>query len=229
MNPQVTAALISAVVALVVALLGIAGAIASQGVATRRAFRNSLALFERQHAAETESRRQEREAAARQEDARKFADERRVTYAKFLRLADELVAAEKDSAYYHYYALGNYAESMRWAGKEPSPADLQAKAVEYEILERKYFWQYVGLRFELDEVVAGIDLLGSGPVREAAKALAKSAAALQGRPSHTTVPDPPATPPDPEPGYDDLRIVFLAKVRHELGVETGRQHAVSCS
>ena len=222
MNPQVTAALISAIVALAVALLGIAGAIASQDVATRRAFRNSLALFERQHAAETESRRRERDEAARQEDARRFADERRVSYAKFLRLADELVAAEKSSYYYRYYALGNYAESMRWAGKEPSSADLQAKAVEYETLERKYFWQYAHLRFELDEAVAGIDLLGSGPIREAAKILAKSAAALQPQPSYTAV-------FAPEPGYDDLRIAFLARARHELGVETARQRAVSRS
>lgn len=225
MNPQVTAALISAVVALVVALLGIAGAVASQGVATRRAYRNSLALFEAQHAAETESRRREREEAERQEDARRFADERRVTYAKFLRLAAELVAAEKDSSYYRFYALGNYVESMRWEGREPSPADLQARAVECKTLERKYFRQYVDLRFELDEVVAEIDLLGSGPVREAARILAKSAAALQGRPSHKALPVPPGL----EPGYDDLRIAFLARARHELGVETGRQHAVSRS
>lgn len=222
MNPQVTAALISAIVALAVALLGIAGAVASQGVATRRAFQNSLALFERQHAAETESRRREREEAARQEDARRFADERRVTYAKFLRLADELVAAEKASYYYRYYALGNYAESLRWAGKEPSPAGLRAKAVEYEALESKYFWQYAHLRFELDEVAAGIDLLGSGPVRETAKILAKSAAAIQPQPSYTAA-------FAPGPGYDDLRTAFLAKARHELGIETGRQHPVSRS
>jgi len=230
MNPQVTAALISAIVALAVALLGIAGAIVSQGVATRRAFRNSLALFERQHSAETESRLQERAQTAREEDARKFADERRMTYAKFLRLADELVATENTSAYYYHDALDCDVEEMRHAGKEPSPAELQSRAAEYQRLSSRYLGRHIELKAEIDEVVADIDLLASGTVREAAKLLARSAVALQRRTEHVTAPGmPPAILPCPEPGYDDLRIVFLAKARQELGVEAGHRHTGCCS
>ena len=52
LDTQMTTTLLSGTVALIVALLGIAGAIAAQLVATRRAYANSLALFERQHAQE---------------------------------------------------------------------------------------------------------------------------------------------------------------------------------
>jgi hypothetical protein len=90
MSAEVTAAMISGGAALVVALLGIGGAIAAQLVATRRAFANSLALFERQHAADQESKAQERAKATRREEAQRFADERRLIYAKFLRLVREL-------------------------------------------------------------------------------------------------------------------------------------------
>jgi hypothetical protein len=70
MNPQVTAAVISGSVALVVALAGIAGAIVAQAIATRRSFGNSLALFERQRSAQE----QERHERSRREDAYRFAD-----------------------------------------------------------------------------------------------------------------------------------------------------------
>lgn len=72
MNPQVNAALISGGVALVVALIGIAGAIAAQFVATKRGFANSLALLERQHHQAlvlAEQERGDRERAAQQERA----------------------------------------------------------------------------------------------------------------------------------------------------------------
>ena len=90
MSAEVSAALISGGAALVVALAGIGGAIAAQLVATRRAYANSLALFERQHVAEQESKEQERAEAARREEAQRFAGERRLSYAKFLRLVREL-------------------------------------------------------------------------------------------------------------------------------------------
>ena len=93
MSTSVTAALVSGGAALVVALLGIAGAIAAQLVATRRAFENSLALFERQHARQEASRKQEREEEAHREDAYRFAEQRRSTYGRFVRLAREFVGA----------------------------------------------------------------------------------------------------------------------------------------
>jgi hypothetical protein len=94
MSPQVAVALISSGAAVLVALLGIAGTIAAQIFATRRAFDNSLALLERQlaqsnEAAEQEraSRERERREQARREDAYRYAEERRILYAKFLRLS----------------------------------------------------------------------------------------------------------------------------------------------
>ena len=90
MSTQVTTALLSGGVALLVALLGIAGAIAAQLVATRRAYANSLALFEQQHAQEEASEEASNETRdIRREDAHRFADQRRAAYARFLQLADE--------------------------------------------------------------------------------------------------------------------------------------------
>jgi hypothetical protein len=90
LDTQVTTTLLSGAAALIVALLGIAGAIAAQLVATRRAYANSLALFERQHAQEEASSKQQRDEEVRREDAHRFADQRRATYARFLQLADEV-------------------------------------------------------------------------------------------------------------------------------------------
>jgi len=53
-------------------------------------------LFERQHAVEEASRQQERAEAAQREDAQRFAAERRVTYAKVVRLAGERVKAVRE-------------------------------------------------------------------------------------------------------------------------------------
>jgi hypothetical protein len=86
MSPPVTAALISGSVALVVALVGIAGAIAAQSFATRRAFDDSLALFERQRSAQEQEQREQ----SRREDAYRFADQRRTIYARMLRAAADL-------------------------------------------------------------------------------------------------------------------------------------------
>ena len=110
MSAEVTAALISGGAALVVALVGIGGAIAAQLVATRRAFANSLALFERQHAAGQESKAQERAEAARREEAQRFADERRLTYAKFLRLVRELRECHRIGAEPNKEIEDQYAE-----------------------------------------------------------------------------------------------------------------------
>ena len=83
MNVQVTAALISGGAALTVAVLGIGGAIAAQIFATRHAFENSLALQEQQYA----KQEHERHEQSRREDAYRFAEQRRSTYGRFVRLA----------------------------------------------------------------------------------------------------------------------------------------------
>ncbi len=92
MTPQVTTAVISGSVALLTALLGITGAIAAQLIATRRAFANALAVQARQHA-EQQAERQEQ---ARRDDAYRFAEQRRTTYARFLHAADEIVKVSDD-------------------------------------------------------------------------------------------------------------------------------------
>ena len=89
MDAQVTAALISGGAALTVAVLGIGGAIAAQLFTTRHAFENSLALQEQQYA-EQEHERHER---SRREDAYRFAEQRRSTYGRFVRLAREFLNA----------------------------------------------------------------------------------------------------------------------------------------
>ena len=89
MDAQVTAALISGGAALTVAVLGIGGAIAAQLFATRHAFENSLALQERQYA----KQEHERHEQSRREDAYRFAEQRRSTYGRFVRLAREFLGA----------------------------------------------------------------------------------------------------------------------------------------
>src|SRR5580704_6053972 len=86
MSSQVVAALVSGGAALVVALLGIAGAIVAQLVATRRAFGNSLRLFEQ----ENERRGLERAGEVRREDEFRFADQRRGAYVRMLRICEDL-------------------------------------------------------------------------------------------------------------------------------------------
>lgn len=89
MDAQVTAALVSGGAALTVAVLGIGGAIAAQLFTTRHAFKNSLALQEQQYA----KQEQERQEQSRREDAYRFAEQRRSTYGRFVRLAREFLRA----------------------------------------------------------------------------------------------------------------------------------------
>jgi len=89
MDAQVTAALISGGAALTVAVVGIGGAIVAQLFATRHAFENSLALQERQYA----KQEHERHEQSRREDAYRFAEQRRSTYGRFVRLAREFLDA----------------------------------------------------------------------------------------------------------------------------------------
>jgi hypothetical protein len=86
---QVTAALISGGAALTVAVLGIGGAIAAQLSTARHAFENSLELQERQYA----KQEKERHEQSRQEDAYRFAEQRRSTYGRFVRLARDFLHA----------------------------------------------------------------------------------------------------------------------------------------
>jgi hypothetical protein len=93
---------------------GIAGAIAAQLVATRRAYANSLALFERQHAEQERTRRDE----ARREGNYRFAEHRRSAYARLLRYADELVAADEKDSNFDELMQGTSATSLnssRWS------------------------------------------------------------------------------------------------------------------
>jgi hypothetical protein len=86
---QVTAALISGGAALTVAVLGIGGAIAAQLSTARHAFENSLELQERQYA----KQEKERHEQSRREDAYRFAEQRRSTYGRFVRLARDFLHA----------------------------------------------------------------------------------------------------------------------------------------
>ena len=89
MDAQVTAALISGGAGLTVAVLGIGGAIAAQLLTTRHAFANSLALQEQQYAKQENERREQ----SLREDAYRFAEQRRSTYGRFVRLAREYLYA----------------------------------------------------------------------------------------------------------------------------------------
>ena len=110
MDTMTATTLISGGVAVFVALLGIGGAIVAQLLATRRGFSDSLALFDRQRAAELKNRAQQRAEVARREEVQKFADERRLTYAKFLRLARELRECHQIGAEPNDEILDQYAE-----------------------------------------------------------------------------------------------------------------------
>lgn len=194
---QATTTLLSGGVALVVALLGIAGSVWAQLVATRRAYANSLALFERQHAAEEESKRQERIEAARREHAQRFADERRVAYARFLRLADEFVAAQR-SAETHIQVV---ARSVEKEEEDPSDARQRATA-EAEQRVRDSAARAKTAADQLVELRAEIDLLASEQVRAAAQRLSEAA----------------DSSPFSVSTYPDARAAFVEAARRELDV-----------
>lgn len=203
LDMQVTTALLSAGVALVVALLGIAGAVWAQLVATRRAYSNSLALFERQHAVEEASRRQERTEALRREDAQRFADERRMIYAKFLRAADDLVAAHRSAETYIEIA----AQSREKENEEPADWRRRA-AAEAERRADDSVGRAQTAADQLAKLGAEIDLLASKQVRAAAKRLSEATdwsafATMRMR------------------MYSDARAAFLEAARSELGVVAG--------
>ena len=200
MTPQVTTALISAGVALVVALLGIAGAIAAQLLATRRVYANSLALFERQHAAQETSSRQERAEAARREEEQRFADERRILYAKFLRLAGEVVEAQRTGDDWLDTAV-----HCREKEKQDPTDERRRQTVEAHRRSDECASRARAARRQLEEVATEIELLATQQVGAAASRL--YAATRWAKPAMLE--------------YPDARDEFVHAARRELGISTG--------
>ncbi|GAB3879952.1 hypothetical protein GCM10029964_033230 [Kibdelosporangium lantanae] len=149
MSEQLTVAVISSSVALVVAVMGFIATIRAQVVSTRRAFQNSLALFEKQTADQARTR---------------FADTKRTTYGTVMRLADDLVAVraaeehaavdlERTERAFHQHGLAK-AEVERSRG-----AFTDARTL---VTDRTR---------QLDQAINEVELLATDPVRTAAVAL----------------------------------------------------------
>ncbi|GAA0626532.1 hypothetical protein GCM10010174_52560 [Kutzneria viridogrisea] len=197
MTDQMMVASISGGVALLVALLGIAGAIAAQVVATRRTFANSLALFEEQ-ALEA---RHAREEAARIENRHRFADQKRSTYGRALCLADDVAAACRDKR----WAVDKYKRQLDALDRAVQSSETVAE------LAKKYATEADGHRdranrlfASLAEVVGEIELLSSDAVCSTATHLRDLAY---------------TTNKDQEDRYREARDKFLLSARSELGVE----------
>lgn len=218
MNPQVTAAVISGSVALVVALVGIAGAVAAQTIATRRAFQNSLALFEREYRAQEEERREQ----ARREDAFRFAGQRTGLYVRYARTARDLYFARQDVD----DAAGKCREHFGQpsSSERPMPARMAADSQVMRSLDNARA-KWLRLRLELDEIGHELLLLSSAEVREAAADLGRAACPL---------PDPAGLPEwdelaayirgePPRPvswaEYTSGLGAFFAAARRELGIQ----------
>jgi type II secretory pathway pseudopilin PulG len=220
MSPQVTAALISGGAALVVAILGISGAIAAQLMATRRAFANSLALAEREYEKQERERAEER----RREDEYRHAERRRGTYSAMLRSAASLYLA----------SLGFAAAASDWrnvrdpefAPESPQEREREEHKTLGALQDTQARWIRAG--DELDVAFEEIELLASADVRYAAGELARIASEYPdlgeeplpvSRLHHTLL-----TPGTPRPGkqrywsYFEARDAFLAAARNDLGI-----------
>lgn len=178
MSTQVTTALLSGGVALVVALLGIAGAIAAQTVASNRAYENSRKTFREQNVEQErvraeEVRRQERARAQEiaREDARRFAEQQRTAYVEVLRAADgqqkALSVAER---------AAEILERIQKAAKSSHPEDPPAGRTgnldrgQREAVYEAY--KVFGQKFDtLQKAVDELELLASGDVLQAAREL----------------------------------------------------------
>lgn len=196
MSDQVLVAVVSGGFALLVALLGIAGAVAAQLVATRRAFANSLALFERQ-AAQAE---RERAEAARLEGRSRFVEQKRSTYGRVLRLADELVDAREGERTAAKYADRTMITLDRVGDQSDNVARV---ARDYADAAEENHRRAVRLASELAEVVDEVHLLCEDEVRLAAQRLRESAGVV----THTE-----------DAGYVAARTGFIAAARAELDV-----------
>ena len=209
MSTQVTMTLLSGAVALIVALLGIAGAIAAQLVATRRAYANSLALFDRQHAQEEASRKQQREEDIRREDAHRFADQRRAVYARFLQLADETRRARGNAALLLDIA-GRHEGGKGEDGQGGDPLKQRLAERADEQFDANYD-RAEQASDQLRGLVAEIDLLGSADVRATARELYLAVGEFVGR------------------RFAPARDAFVGASRRELGVAAGDLHAPCAS
>lgn len=184
-------------VQILVALLGIAGAIAAQVVATRRAFANSLALFEEQA---LEARRA-REEETRIENLHRFADQKRSTYSRALRLADSVGAACKDAR----RADGNYQRQLDALDHAVQSAETVGRLAKQYAEEADSHRKRAERSFaSLAEVVGEIELLSSD-------AVASAAICLRAR-AYTTN-------EDQEERHREARQAFLVASRKELGLQ----------
>ncbi|HEV2378004.1 MAG TPA: hypothetical protein VGS19_38310 [Streptosporangiaceae bacterium] len=198
MSSAVTAALISGGAALVVAVLGIAGAIVAQSLATRRAFANSVALQEQQYARQEQERREQ----VRREDAYRFAEQRRTTYGRFVRLAREFLDAVDDerTVAKNLERIRRQQDRMQGASPDLDKAAEAAQQLVADARERKG-----RLHGEFGMACEEIYLLGSPKAREAADHLWDTAH----KATHSADRD-----------YSAARIAFLETVREELGIIT---------
>lgn len=222
-SSQVAAALISGGAALVVALLGIAGAVVAQMVATRRAFANSLRLFEQEHG----KRELEKAAEILREDEYRFADQRRAAYARLLRTASDLrmTGLAVDAAaegWQHFHDL-----DLRWESPE---ARAEGEAWQLRKLQEA-FPRWVQLRAEFDEIASEVELLGSADVRRGLAELGDIVTRVPDLGEARWVLDRPDIPfarheVDPRERkfrvFPDARDAFLEAARADLG--TGRDH-----
>jgi hypothetical protein len=196
MDSQATAALISGGVALLVAALGIAGAIAAQLFATRRAFGNSLVLQEREYA----KQEQERQEQARREDAYRFAEQRRSTYGRFVRLGREFAGAvdTERTVAKNLERIQQQRDRMR-----PGSPELEMSAGAAEQLVADARERTRRLHGEFGQACEEIYLLASLEVRQAADQLWEAAHQATHSADHD---------------YMAARAAFLDAARTELGI-----------
>lgn len=204
MDGQVTAALVSGGAALTVAVLGIGGAIAAQLFTTRHAFKNSLALQEQQYARQE----RERQEQSRREDAYRFAEQRRNTYGRFVRLAREFLHAvdterevvknlERIDPQRDHAPPGSHELQISVEAAEQLVADARERA-------RR-------LHGEFGTACEEIYLLGSQEVRRAADELwDKAHKAMRSQ----------------DKDYTAARAAFLEAARQELGIMANQQRLV---
>ena len=201
MDAQVTAALISGGAALTVAVLGIGGAIAAQLFTARHAFKNSLELQEAQYARQEYERREQ----SRREDAYRFAEQRRSTYSRFVRLArDYLHAVDVEhSAAESLKRIDQQRNRAQPGSHGPEKSAETAERLVADARERKWW-----LRGEFGTACEEIYLLGSQEVRQAADRLWEEAHQA----THSADSD-----------YTDARTAFLEAARQELGIMRSQQ------
>ena len=191
-------ALLSSSVALIVAVLGIAGAVAAQLVATRRAYANSLSLFERHHAEQEAARREE----VRRDNAYRFAEQRRSIYGRFVRLAREFI----DAVDAERTVAKNLERIARQRDRSPERSldlEMSAEAAEQLVADaRERKWRLDG---EFGTTSEELQLLGSPEVRQVADHLWDVAHEV----THSA-----------DDAYMTARVAFLEAARQELGIVT---------